>query len=56
MVVLRPTSQFMGGILGRRGIDDAIMNEYGIGSLDIVVVNLCPFANTVAKRYGVVMS
>ena len=44
-----------GGILGRRGIDDAIMNEHGIDRIDIVVVNLYPFANTVAKD-GVVMS
>ncbi|WP_417604498.1 bifunctional phosphoribosylaminoimidazolecarboxamide formyltransferase/IMP cyclohydrolase [Oceanimonas baumannii] len=38
-----------GGILGRRGQDDAIMNEHGIAPIDMVVVNLYPFANTVAK-------
>ncbi len=32
-----------GGILGRRGIDDAIMNEHNIGPIDLVVVNLYPF-------------
>lgn len=38
-----------GGILGRRGIDDDIMNEHGIDRIDIVAVNLYPFAATVAK-------
>ncbi len=32
-----------GGILGRRGIDDAVMKEHGIGPIDLVVVNLYPF-------------
>lgn len=38
-----------GGILGRRGQDDAIMAEHGIAPIDMVVVNLYPFANTVAR-------
>ncbi|WP_445355134.1 bifunctional phosphoribosylaminoimidazolecarboxamide formyltransferase/IMP cyclohydrolase [Microbulbifer sp. EKSA008] len=38
-----------GGILGRRGTDDAIMGEHGITPIDMVVVNLYPFAQTVAK-------
>ncbi|MGO5000098.1 bifunctional phosphoribosylaminoimidazolecarboxamide formyltransferase/IMP cyclohydrolase [Oceanisphaera sp. W20_SRM_FM3] len=38
-----------GGILGRRGTDDAIMAEHGIAAIDMVVVNLYPFANTVAN-------
>ncbi|WP_323841750.1 MULTISPECIES: bifunctional phosphoribosylaminoimidazolecarboxamide formyltransferase/IMP cyclohydrolase [unclassified Moraxella] len=38
-----------GGILGRRGIDDEVMNEHGIDRIDIVAVNLYPFAQTVAK-------
>ncbi|WKE66232.1 bifunctional phosphoribosylaminoimidazolecarboxamide formyltransferase/IMP cyclohydrolase [Gallaecimonas kandeliae] len=38
-----------GGILGRRGTDDAIMGEHGIQPIDMVVVNLYPFAATVAK-------
>ncbi len=38
-----------GGILGRRGVDDAVMNEHGIDRIDIVCVNLYPFAQTVAK-------
>jgi len=38
-----------GGILGRRGIDDAIMAENGILPIDMVVVNLYPFAATIAK-------
>lgn len=38
-----------GGILGRRGIDDAVMAENGIKAIDMVVVNLYPFEQTVAK-------
>ncbi|XXN63529.1 bifunctional phosphoribosylaminoimidazolecarboxamide formyltransferase/IMP cyclohydrolase [Enterobacter ludwigii] len=38
-----------GGILGRRGQDDAIMAEHAINPIDMVVVNLYPFAQTVAK-------
>jgi len=38
-----------GGILGRRGTDDAVMREHGIEAIDLVVVNLYPFAQTVAK-------
>jgi phosphoribosylaminoimidazolecarboxamide formyltransferase/IMP cyclohydrolase len=37
-----------GGILGRRGIDDLVMTEHGIKPIDMVVVNLYPFADTVA--------
>ncbi len=37
-----------GGILGRRGIDDAIMQEHGIDPIDLVVINLYPFQETVA--------
>ncbi|MFT6101355.1 MAG: phosphoribosylaminoimidazolecarboxamide formyltransferase/IMP cyclohydrolase [Arenicella sp.] len=37
-----------GGILGRRGTDDAIMAEHGIDQIDVVVVNLYPFQQTVA--------
>ena len=38
-----------GGILGRRGIDDAVMTEHGIKPIDMVVVNLYPFEQTVAN-------
>ena len=38
-----------GGILGRRGVDDAVMGENGIKPIDLVVVNLYPFEATVAK-------
>ncbi|MFB6434530.1 MAG: bifunctional phosphoribosylaminoimidazolecarboxamide formyltransferase/IMP cyclohydrolase [Candidatus Malihini olakiniferum] len=38
-----------GGILGRRGTDDAIMAEHNISPIDMVVVNLYPFAQTVAR-------
>lgn len=37
-----------GGILGRRGTDDQVMEEHGILGIDMVVVNLYPFAATVA--------
>ncbi|AKH62888.1 MULTISPECIES: bifunctional phosphoribosylaminoimidazolecarboxamide formyltransferase/IMP cyclohydrolase [Photorhabdus] len=38
-----------GGILGRRGQDDEIMEQHQISPIDMVVVNLYPFAQTVAK-------
>ncbi|MFL0801785.1 MAG: bifunctional phosphoribosylaminoimidazolecarboxamide formyltransferase/IMP cyclohydrolase [Agarilytica sp.] len=38
-----------GGILGRRGTDNAIMSEHGINEIDMVVVNLYPFENTIAN-------
>lgn len=38
-----------GGILARRGQDDAVMAENDIDPIDMVVVNLYPFAATVAK-------
>ncbi len=38
-----------GGILGRRGQDDSVMAAHGIDPIDMVVVNLYPFAATVAK-------
>ena len=38
-----------GGILGRRGIDEAVMAEHGISPIDLVIVNLYPFETTVAK-------
>jgi phosphoribosylaminoimidazolecarboxamide formyltransferase/IMP cyclohydrolase len=37
-----------GGILGRRGADDAVMEQLGIAPIDLVVVNLYPFERTVA--------
>lgn len=38
-----------GGILARRGIDDATLEEQNIAPIDLVVVNLYPFSQTVAK-------
>jgi phosphoribosylaminoimidazolecarboxamide formyltransferase/IMP cyclohydrolase len=38
-----------GGILGRRGTDDGVMAEQGIPPIDLVVVNLYPFEQTVAR-------
>lgn len=38
-----------GGILARRGIDESIMAEHGINAIDMVVVNLYPFEQTVAN-------
>lgn len=37
-----------GGILGRRGTDDEVMQQHEIGPIDLVVVNLYPFQQTVA--------
>ena len=38
-----------GGILGRRGIDDEVMSQHGIAPIDLVVINLYPFQQTVAR-------
>ncbi|MCD9007705.1 bifunctional phosphoribosylaminoimidazolecarboxamide formyltransferase/IMP cyclohydrolase [Luteimonas sp. XNQY3] len=32
-----------GGLLGRRGTDDAVMAEHGIDAIDLLVLNLYPF-------------
>ncbi|MGD8957663.1 MAG: bifunctional phosphoribosylaminoimidazolecarboxamide formyltransferase/IMP cyclohydrolase, partial [Chromatiaceae bacterium] len=37
-----------GGILGRRGTDDEVMERHGIGRIDLIAVNLYPFEETVA--------
>ncbi|EIT7145242.1 bifunctional phosphoribosylaminoimidazolecarboxamide formyltransferase/IMP cyclohydrolase [Vibrio vulnificus] len=39
-----------GGVLGRRGQDDEVMAKHSINPIDMVVVNLYPFAETVAKE------
>jgi len=39
-----------GGILGRRGVDDAVMDEHDIAPIDLVVVNLYPFRDTIARE------
>jgi phosphoribosylaminoimidazolecarboxamide formyltransferase / IMP cyclohydrolase len=38
-----------GGLLGRRGTDEAVMAEHGIAPIDLLVVNLYPFAATIAR-------
>ncbi len=38
-----------GGLLGRRDIDGEVMAEHGIPEIDLVVVNLYPFQETLAK-------
>ena len=38
-----------GGLLGRRGTDDSVMAEHDIRGIDLLVVNLYPFEETVAK-------
>ncbi len=38
-----------GGILGRRGTDDAVMEQHNIPPIDLIIVNLYPFAETIAK-------
>ncbi|WP_114416267.1 bifunctional phosphoribosylaminoimidazolecarboxamide formyltransferase/IMP cyclohydrolase [Marinospirillum perlucidum] len=38
-----------GGILGRRGQDDEVMAEHAIQAIDLVVVNLYPFEQTIAR-------
>ncbi len=39
-----------GGILARRGQDDAVIAEHDIGPIDMVIVNLYPFEETVSKE------
>lgn len=39
-----------GGLLGRRGKDDDIMQQHDIAPIDLVVVNLYPFEATVARE------
>jgi len=38
-----------GGLLGRRGTDDEVMREHQIEPIDLLVVNLYPFAQTIAR-------
>jgi phosphoribosylaminoimidazolecarboxamide formyltransferase/IMP cyclohydrolase len=38
-----------GGLLGRRGLDDAIMAEHQIDPIDLLVVNLYPFEQSIAQ-------
>ena len=37
-----------GGLLGRRGIDEPVMDQHGISPIDLLVVNLYPFEKTIA--------
>jgi phosphoribosylaminoimidazolecarboxamide formyltransferase/IMP cyclohydrolase len=38
-----------GGLLGRRGMDEEVMREHGIEPIDLLAVNLYPFAATVER-------
>jgi phosphoribosylaminoimidazolecarboxamide formyltransferase / IMP cyclohydrolase len=38
-----------GGLLARRGVDDAVLERHGIGVIDLLVVNLYPFEATAAR-------
>ncbi|NNC77313.1 MAG: bifunctional phosphoribosylaminoimidazolecarboxamide formyltransferase/IMP cyclohydrolase [Woeseiaceae bacterium] len=38
-----------GGLLGRRGTDEGVMDEHGIEPIDLLVVNLYPFEQTIAR-------
>jgi len=38
-----------GGLLGRAGLDDAVMAEHGIAPIDLLVLNLYPFEAVTAK-------
>ncbi len=39
-----------GGLLGRRDQDSEVMAEHGIAPIDLLVVNLYPFAQTIARE------
>jgi phosphoribosylaminoimidazolecarboxamide formyltransferase/IMP cyclohydrolase len=45
---LHPTIH--GGLLGRRGTDEAVMDEHGIEPIDLLAVNLYPFEQTIASE------
>ncbi len=38
-----------GGLLGRAGVDDAVMAEHGIAPIDLLVLNLYPFESVTAN-------
>lgn len=38
-----------GGLLGRRGVDDNVMQAHGIEPIDILAVNLYPFQETIVQ-------
>jgi phosphoribosylaminoimidazolecarboxamide formyltransferase/IMP cyclohydrolase len=38
-----------GGLLGRRGVDEAVMQQHGIEPIDLLAVNLYPFEETVSR-------
>ncbi|WP_454828752.1 bifunctional phosphoribosylaminoimidazolecarboxamide formyltransferase/IMP cyclohydrolase [Pseudoxanthomonas wuyuanensis] len=38
-----------GGLLGRAGVDEAVMAEHGIAAIDLLVLNLYPFEQVTAK-------
>jgi phosphoribosylaminoimidazolecarboxamide formyltransferase / IMP cyclohydrolase len=38
-----------GGLLGRRGVDEAVMEQHGIPPIDLLVVNLYPFVQTISQ-------
>lgn len=40
-----------GGLLGRRGIDDEIMQAHGIKPIDLVVINLYPFQQAIVQPH-----
>lgn len=44
---LHPTIH--GGLLGRRGTDEKVMEEHGIEPIDLLAVNLYPFEETIAR-------
>jgi len=39
-----------GGLLGRRGIDESVMDQHGIEPIDLLVVNLYPFEETIVRE------
>ena len=45
---LHPTIH--GGLLGRRGTDEGVMEEHGIEPIDLLAVNLYPFEQTIARE------
>ena len=48
--VTRPHAGSHGGCVGRRGSDEAVMAEHGIEPSDLLIVNLYPFEQTIARK------
>lgn len=49
--VKTPHPKIHGGLLARRGLDDDVLKQHAIAPIDLLIVNLYPFAQTVASPH-----